>query len=684
MKKLFFPAALFCLIVLNAFLAITWIKKDTAPTAWDESIHTLAAYDYQQRAVNGPILSLLDPAYFNYPPLYHYMVAACLGRVGSAADTGGIVNVLGFSILIIIIFLLGVELLGPWEGLIASLLFISYPTSRYLQHLTILDPWLTVNVATALYCLIRSDSFAKLKWSIGFGLVLGMGMITKWTAPAALLLPAMFYGLTAIKQKRWVALIGAAASIILIAGPWYAVNMITTFSHASGYAKQTPAGGVVWSGWKNIFWYAVSLYRQMGWSVFLLIPGIFVAMFWKTKTRPLMWCLVSAYITFSLINNKNDRYLMPALPAAALLSVAWVPLRQRWAQILMLSLGLLFLFKSDSTPPVVQDWKHREVIETIQQLKINPGKVSRVTVVSNAPYFHSSSFNVDLKERGISTIEFRGVPKNRWFEFSEFILTKTGDTGPWVSKGSIAEPVAFVRDPAPWFRQVYVQKGTWSLPDGSQAFLYQQNPRSQKVPDVGLFNLSLENFQVPHVVAKDVELRAVPFSRDKTALGFLRELSVKSKSLDYRGVQLENVHVILSQPQVNLPLYLETNEIQLLSLERLKINATLNKDALIGLMAQKAKWLRNPTVEYNENVLTVRGSVNDRMPIEILLLITIKDSVLQTELKRIAIFGIPLPRVFFRALVNRNIPLSPSGTMPYYLDISELNGEKGLIKIISR
>jgi hypothetical protein len=679
-RKLWIAGGLLLLIVLNAAAVFKWIKTDTRPTAWDESIHTLVAFDYKERALSDDKLSLLEPAYFNYPPLYHYLVAATLGRVTPVADTGAVVNILGCTALIVIIFLLGLELMGALEGLTAAALFVSYSMIGYIQHITIIDLWLTVWIALGLYCLVKSEAFEKTSWSVGFGASLGLGLMTKWTAPAYLLFPVVPALYVSIRDKKWLPLLFCTLAAVIIAAPWYVINSIPALTHASGYAAQTPAGGVVWNGWKNSFWYAVSLYRQTGFLSLLLLPGI-VAVFWRPRLRTLLLCVIGTYILFSLINNKNDRYFMPVLPAVALLSVAWLPAQRRWPQWIVLALALFFFVTVKDDFPRVEDWKHAEIIETVVRLKKDPSRMSRVVVVSNAPYFHSNSFNVDTKAMGIRNIDFKGVPKRRWFEFAEFVLTKSGDVGPKMSAGAIAAPVEFMKHPEPWFNEVYTKKAAWSLPDGSQAVLYQQEPKPRNIGEVGLFNMTLTELQIPNITAKNVELRAVPESKEKTGVGALKELSIRSGSLLYKGVELKNVSIRLIRPQVNLPLFLQTQEIQLLSLDRLKPSAELDKNAVLSLVRAKAKWLTDPVLELENGLLTIGGKAFSRIPLRISLRAQIIDGTFQTKIQRMSIAGIPVPTVFFGALLNHTISLSPNDDMLYYLDIRDFKEEGANIKI---
>jgi hypothetical protein len=320
-----------------------------------------------------------------------------------------------------------------------------------------------------------------------------------------------------------------------------------------------------------------------------------------------------------------------------------------------------------------------EIIARVRELRTDK-KFARIVTVMNAPYLFSRTLNVDLERARIKDIDFRTPSKRRPFEFAEFILGKTGDLGPGFTMGNVVPAAAILTEKPEWFTKTYVERGRWPLPDGSEAFLYHREPQPIRTLDVGLFNMELTELTLPNIRATNVKLRAVPGTPADTSLGKLKQLDISCGEVLYKDIVFKNVAITLVHPQINLPLFLETQEIQLLSLERMKPRAELNTDAILELAAKKAKWLKDPSLSFDGSVMTVSGRAKG-IPLRIRADLKVEGSWLISRLVDVRVAGIPLPKIFFRALTDRNTPLTPNDEMLYYLDISGIEGEGHTLKL---
>lgn len=292
--------------------------------------------------------------------------------------------------------------------------------------------------------------------------------------------------------------------------------------------------------------------------------------------------------------------------------------------------------------------------------------MARVIVVADSPYFRSDSFNVYLKDKKIKAVHFKDVPENRPFEFAEFILAKSTD----------------LQEASSWFGSVYQEKARWSLPDGSEGVLFQRAVKPWKVPDMGIFNLTLDEFKMPNILAKDVVIHAVPLSAKDSAVGRFKELSLKSKSLVYKDIQAENVTVRFIRPQVNLPLFMETQEIQLLSLDRLKLNGEIAPDAVLPLIQAKVKWLKEPFLEFAAQSLIIGGKMMG-VPLRIIFTADVDAAALHLRAKKIFIAHFSIPIVFFRFWIDQTVPLTPNKDMPFHLDLAGVEIQQGSLKLVA-
>lgn len=687
-KTIICVALLLAFLILNGIALARWVKQDIRPPAWDESIHIQNALDYQTRFHRDGWRGLLKPAYFNYPPFYHLTLGLAFGRTERLEDAGAIVNFFYLAILVFCVFFIGQRLIGPWEGLTASLIVIAYPMMIEMTRPPMIDLALTSLVALSFLFLLLSDHFGNPFWSAAFGVGFALSMLTKWTAFIYLGAPFLVEVYRAVRQRSWLGLgIGMAAALVVM-GPWYAYNGIRVAIRTKELASLVPASGAVEGRWANALWYMVRLPQQMGIPFLILfVPGL-AGMVWRPKLWPVFLWLTVSLLLLTLMHNKNTRYSLPAMPAAALLSVAWLPNLRRipvfatgvfasWVfyatHFMPTAWGALY-----TNPPEPGDWQHEAIFKRMHELKPPNLGFARAIIVSNAPHFHSNSLNISRNARHIKDFEFRSPSKRRWTEFSRFILFKTGDVGPDFS----TEYAQWLEKPPSWFRRVYKERGRWPLPDGSQAVLLQCEPEPHPKVDAGFFNLSFKMLELPRITARQATLKAIPFSPTETQTGRFKEVIFESGSIDYKSVSCENIKIELIKPQINIPLFLETNEIQLLDLDAMRMSVSLSSSSLIGLLSKKAPWLKNPDVRFEGRLISLSGTAY-KIPIHIQASVWVESMALKTRAERFRLAGIPFPLIFLRALTDREVSLKPNVEMPFFLDIKSIEGNGPMFRIVS-
>jgi hypothetical protein len=697
-----FPFAALALIVfLNGFAMRRWVKLDERPLEWDQAIHMTASLEYRDRVHEGRWKDLLDPALFNYPPLYHWCVAAAVGATKDLADTGAFVNFFFLIALIIAVYLIAEDLVGPWPAVLAAALVTSYPVIVDNARQTMIDVALTSAVAVAVLCVLRSDDFRSPGWSVGFALALAAGMLMKWSAFVYVAGPFLWVAVRALRARRvkWLAISLALSAALII--PWYAINLIPMAARLENVTTQRPAGGIVLEGIMKALWYPLELPQQMALPlVLLLLPGLVVG-FSRPKLRPVLLWFVVSLVLFTLIHNRNIRYSMPALPAAAILSVAWLP-KFRGVSLWVaagLCAGIFWLTQAcvvvppnlhaggleipivSVVPPRPGNWQHNAIIDRVLECK-PPRRFVLVVTLANHAAFHGGTLNVSASVKGVRDVVFVGPSKKRWLEFAEFILMKTGDAGPAESLGTINPCLEFMKHPPAWFADSYVEAGRWPLPDGSDAILYHLEPRGRKPLDAGILNVSLDEFRVPNIVAKHFALEATPISAAETAKGRLKSVKLSCASLEYKGLAVNDVSIHLEKPAIQLPLYLENGELILAGLESLAPNVTLNADTILAYAREKLPWLADPSVSFDGSVIHLSGRAKG-MKIQIAASLTLEKDFLRTRLESVRVAGFPIPLFFVRAVTDRAIPLSPNREMPFTLKLRAIQGEGQKLRINS-
>src|SRR5262249_1668470 len=191
---------------------------------------------------------------------------------------------------------------------------------------------------------------------------------------------------------------------------------------------------------------------------------------------------VPPFAVFSLIQNRNLRYTLPLLPAAALVAAAGArSLGGRWRQAIVaaclvvgaLQVGMaafamprppsvaLFLGPlAVSQAPAGQDWRHDRILADLERARA--GKAVTVAVVPNHNFRSVSNLRYEAYRRGQPiemTRAWSGPPLG-----VNFVVLKTGSQGP---SFSAARPAAITRAFAgddPDLAVVFPVIGEYALP----------------------------------------------------------------------------------------------------------------------------------------------------------------------------------------------------------------------------
>ena len=192
---------------------------------------------------------------------------------------------------------------------------------------------------------------------------------------------------------------------------------------------------------------------------------------------------------FFLIQNKNLRYTLPLLPAAAIVAaaaVAALPPRARravtWACVAVGALQVgaaAFAVPSPtvlaplvpelafSRPPDGRDWHHRELLAAVAAAA-GAGE-ARVAVVANDNYFSVSNFRYEVVRDRLPLRLSRA-----WDQAPmgvDFAIVKTGDQGPDAASAKPDRIMAALEGGDPWLAAAYPVIARVPLPDGSEGMV---------------------------------------------------------------------------------------------------------------------------------------------------------------------------------------------------------------------
>jgi tetratricopeptide (TPR) repeat protein len=361
--------ALGLLILFHAAANIAWLQQDGRSLYGDTGNHARASMAIFE-ALRHPGLDLplrINRAAAIWPPVGYLLTQPLYMALGVSTDVTTFTTTLWFALAILFTYFIGRTLYDWRAGLLAAFIFSFYP-AIYLQSRTYyVDMALTAMVLIALYCLLRTDDFRRRRASLWFGLALGLAALTKNAFIIMLSVPLLAVagrglaanGLAAWRQlAAWqpgkglepaaqalmqrmtnMALAGLLAA--LLAAPWY-------LSHA-GFLAFIITGDVmsdVHLAAKPITWYLLKFDEALLiWPYGLLLVGLLVGLLrWRQRGNwfTLLW-LAGGVALITMITRQNVRYLLPVLPAAALLSAAWiVALPSRLARSALIGITALF------------------------------------------------------------------------------------------------------------------------------------------------------------------------------------------------------------------------------------------------------------------------------------------------------------------------------------------------------
>jgi len=189
-------------------------------------------------------------------------------------------------------------------------------------------------------CLYRTEDFSRRSESFLFGLVCGLGMLTKWTFPFFLAFPAIWSARKNQMNALIAALTAAAVSAFWYVSQWRTLADFLRINQAGGAAEGDPS----WFSFQALVFYVRAL---EGYQLFLPLFVLFLAgtvimvRRFSREWIPVVLWVAGGWFCLLMFQNKDPRYAIPLLPAVALISVTVFQKKRIWFP----GLALLLLFQ---------------------------------------------------------------------------------------------------------------------------------------------------------------------------------------------------------------------------------------------------------------------------------------------------------------------------------------------------
>ena len=323
----------FILITFHLVANIIWISLNATPPTWDASLHTVLSIKYLEylnsNLINFNFFDFLKISQY-YPPFVHWVGSLFAFISNNEYKAVALSGTLFFSLSIYFLYLYTNELFQNKRVAFLTSFFFSFFLTIYQQSRQhMLDIPLTALIITGAYFLKKTDSFKNTTCSILFFLIFSLAFLTKWYSVIYFLVPLLFTFLHDLSNKRinrsylstclWGFII-----FILVTGPWYLTNLTKILE-----VVKITSTAEFWNpqdlfSLANLFFHLkLTIMFQitfLGFAFFLLSVGLLSrSRHYQKVTLLILSVIVFNYLFFTMISNKNVRYLMPLTPFFAMI-----------------------------------------------------------------------------------------------------------------------------------------------------------------------------------------------------------------------------------------------------------------------------------------------------------------------------------------------------------------------------
>jgi 4-amino-4-deoxy-L-arabinose transferase-like glycosyltransferase len=237
------------LVLFHAVNNWIWLSENVTSTGWDKPRHLARSLSYAQMLSPPSAQSLFqvmisDPV---RPPFFPASASIMYWLFGKSADVATMINVIYMAIALVATYGIGQRwgrsaypgTSGIRLGLVSVLLLAIFPMFFAMSRYFYLEFAVTAMVALTVYLLLETDGFQRRGMSLLFGLVLGMGLLTKRTfvvfaaGPILVviltsgLLPALWQRLKRRPCLHWKQAVVALVVGGALAALWYLPNQET-------------------------------------------------------------------------------------------------------------------------------------------------------------------------------------------------------------------------------------------------------------------------------------------------------------------------------------------------------------------------------------------------------------------------------------------------------------------------
>jgi len=345
------------LCVFHVTINIVWHRLNTAPPTWDSAGHLTLSFILKDRFTYlfkgelSPVVILQTSSY--YPPLIHILGSGVIAIFGRHYEYPILLGTAFFIMAIIYLFKLvnhyfKDDKLAFFTVLIFSFFPQIWEQSRHFH----LDIPLLAFLLASFYHLTNSDVLKKPGHTLAFFLYFSLAQLTKWYGFVYLVVPFVFEVVIRLVRtkdyfnvQRIVNIAFGVLMVVVVAFPWYVINY-KTILETTRISSTADAGdpALVLSYESFIHYLKIMTSHQIGiLSVLLFLLSLKYIKRDKDLFLYVWYLFLLPYITFTLIQNKDLRYILPLVPLFAF-CIAYMFLHLSKKLYVFLGLGFFLLY----------------------------------------------------------------------------------------------------------------------------------------------------------------------------------------------------------------------------------------------------------------------------------------------------------------------------------------------------
>lgn len=321
------------------------------PPPWDPALYLFMSLRYShalaERGASALWQALQDLNLSPYaPPLFPLSALPLYLVFGESRFAAHATSSLYLCLLLLGTYRLARRRHGEGTGLVALFLASTFSAPVNLSRDYLVDLPGAALVTLGVCCLVESDGFRRLAGSLGFGVLAGLGLITKTMSGPFFVLPALGALVVSWRQRqgRRSLLLNLGIALVagvLVASVWWVTHLeqavwyVFYYGWGRGADPYEPAGSGGVFTLRSLSFYLAAMANQ-GASVpyLLLMAGLLVHGAWRRSrqsaprgpiggdaTAVMLWTwFLGGYVLLSLMRNKTaDRYVLFLLPPLAVL-----------------------------------------------------------------------------------------------------------------------------------------------------------------------------------------------------------------------------------------------------------------------------------------------------------------------------------------------------------------------------